>query len=206
MLGLDYSSSEEEPDETNNKVPDSGDMTNEEKRKQNLIVNPFDANNYDLSSSEEEPEETQPKCQRILPKLVPQTNTLRSRTDESSTDSSVENLVQSKISIFSNPFKDEETKELSQLERHVKLSDNKTTVGQPENSTSKKKTICWSYHKYIKCKFGNRCRFLHNDTDFIDTNAIKRSDKPNKKRVGITDSLVPPKRAMKAYYTQQNNN
>ena len=108
----------------------------------------------------------------------------------------------SKVSIFSNPFKEEETKQLSQLERHVKLTDNKTLVG--DSTEKKSQTICWSYHKHKKCRFGNRCRFKHEDNDFIHIKTIQPNHSSDKRRVGITDSLIPPKRAIKAYYSQQN--
>lgn len=205
MLGLDYSSSEEEPDEDSDNIQrqvSSDGKTSETSEKS--MVNPFDAQNYDPSSSDEETQQCHSHSQVNLPKMSLCGSNKSKLPIESQL--SLEQPINSKVSIFSNPFKEEENKELSQLERHVKLTDTIAIGGRPqENSSNKKKTICWSYHKYKKCKFGNRCRFLHNDTDFIDVNAIKRTDKSNKKRIGITDSLIPPKKAMKAYYSQQTN-
>lgn len=200
MLSIDYSSSDEEDiDSKTSTKPSDGSFDGQihNKLDNESIVNPFDANNYDLSSSEEEVEECDKNREIKVSEIIANCN----EPNERRLDSSVENPIQSKVSIFSNPFKEEEAKQLSHLERHVKLTDNKTISCNSDDKKSK--TICWSYHKHKKCRFGNRCRFRHNDEDFIDIKTIRKSDDSDKKRIGITDSLIPPKRAMKAYYSQQ---
>jgi hypothetical protein len=45
---------------------------------------------------------------------------------------------------------------------------------------------------------------LHNDSNFIPTKTPKNSSN-NKKRTGITDSLIPPAKALKSYYSQRSD-
>jgi hypothetical protein len=129
-------------------------------------------------------------------------------------------------SIFYNPFKAEEKKKLDVLEKHVQLSRN-----VPASSTNKKR-VCYKFQKG-KCRFGDTCRFAHNThiikTDTMNhstddtktpevTTTINKTDtsydpdmdedqweitKPKKRRVGVSDTLIPPKKAMKAYEQQK---
>lgn len=128
-------------------------------------------------------------------------------------------------SIFYNPFKAEEKRKLDVLEKHVQL-----TKSVP--SSNNKKRICFKFQKG-KCRFGDNCRFAHatniikpetitqnNDATKApgEDSHISRTEipynpeneedvweeaKPKKRRVGVTDSLVPPKKAMKAYEQQK---
>lgn len=133
------------------------------------------------------------------------------------TDSSSSRTFQ-ESSVFYNPFKAEEKKKLDLLEKHVQLS-NVTTPPK------RNKRICYKFQKG-KCRFGDKCRFAHNVT--VKTNAQDNQDadnqlqashetslfeedqniqtiKPKKRKVGVSDSLIPPKRAMKAFYEQKGN-
>ncbi|XP_031549818.1 uncharacterized protein LOC116287292 [Actinia tenebrosa] len=128
-------------------------------------------------------------------------------------------------SIFYNPFKAEEKRKLDVLEKHVHL-----TKSVPSSKNNKR--ICYKFQKG-KCRFGDNCRFAHatniikpeavnedNDAKKVagDDVHINRTEipynpendgdeweeaKPKKRRVGVTDSLVPPKKAMKAYEQQK---
>eukprot|EP00794_Sanderia_malayensis_P014254 gene14254-15741_t len=64
-------------------------------------------------------------------------------------------------SIFANPFRKEEEDKLSILSRHVKLSEHR----QESGSKSKKGDTrhCYKYLKG-KCRFGDKCKFVHADT------------------------------------------
>lgn len=190
-LIIDYSSSESESDDNIHSKPISHQISES-------IANPFDSNNYDESStsSEELSNETQLNTD---PKSDSDSASALSFANESTIQS-----INSKVSIFSNPFKEEETKQMDQLERHVKMSefDKQNNI---RSDDSKKKSICWNYHKHQKCKFGNRCKFLHNDSNFIPTKTPKNSSHNNKKRTGITDSLIPPAKALKSYYSQRSD-
>jgi len=201
-LGIDYSSSSSESD-TNESNIDKQIESNESELSANCktsviktsIANPFDSNNYDQSSSSSDDDSNDTQL----------TGAVQSRTELSSAlsvgkDSLIES-INSKVSIFSNPFKEEQNKQINQLERHVKMSDNKKIV---VNEGSAHKSICWNYHKHGKCKFGNRCRFQHNDdSNLISAKRLKTSES-NKTRTGITDSLIPPAKALKTYYSQKN--
>jgi hypothetical protein len=191
-LIIDYSSSESETEDTidSKTKPISHEISRS-------IANPFDSNNYDQSSTSSEELSNETQLNTDLKSDSDSVSAL-SFTNESTTQS-----INSKVSIFSNPFKEEETKQMDQLERHVKMSEfNKQNNIRSDDS--KKKSICWNYHKYQKCKFGNRCRFLHNDSNFIPTKTPKNSSN-NKKRTGITDSLIPPAKALKSYYSQRSD-
>lgn len=143
--------------------------------------------------------------------------------EASSTANSSRTFQQS--SVFYNPFKAEEKKKLDVLEKHVQLS----SVAPPP--TKDKKRICYKFQKG-KCRFGDKCRFAHstNPTKTTATNQLADNsneaeatshinkqqtsyepdnededidNKPKKRRVGVSDSLVPPKRAMKAFEKQK---
>ena len=129
-------------------------------------------------------------------------------------------------SVFFNPFLAEEKKKLSVLERHVQLSESK-----PEESNDRKKT-CFKFQKG-KCRLGDKCKFSHGvalekpsvESSQRHTVAVpslfptfynqERRYEPDeeeeswelskrkKRKCGVTDSLVPPKRAIIAYEKQQ---
>ncbi|XP_002733775.1 uncharacterized protein LOC100367008 [Saccoglossus kowalevskii] len=127
--------------------------------------------------------------------------------------------LQGSSSVFANPFKDKEDAKASILEQHVKMS---TVV---EKNEAKNKKTCYKFLKG-KCRFGDKCKFshgskpppnapnvgvrhavqVHGTQDFNtneeevdeDTQTLKRKHKS-----GIGNTLVPPKKAMKAYQKQQ---
>ncbi|XP_054167835.1 uncharacterized protein LOC128965207 [Oppia nitens] len=223
MLGLDYSSSDDNEDEEqvvdkcgerhpkDNKLESTNCLKVSDAVKS--MANPFEASNYELSSDSDNDKElaidyrTQDmtKFSDNLPSvLLPKPIAVHPSVHLKNTITEITGQS-SKVSIFSNPFKEEEMKEMEQLERHVKMSDNTSSSGQSSSDpklTAKK--ICWNYHKHKKCKFGNRCRFRHEDDNFIDVSKVIKTtannSNNNKKRVGLTDDLIPPKKALMAYY------
>ncbi|XP_015245170.1 PREDICTED: uncharacterized protein LOC107094198 [Cyprinodon variegatus] len=128
----------------------------------------------------------------------------------------------SDCSVFSNPFKTQADQKLSALQKHVPL----TMQAKPAQIGGRK--VCVSYRKDGRCRFGIKCKFAH-DSD-LQTAAIpgdcqlvtsKESPGPGggsqrecnekeaeqqqmkKRRVGLSNSLIPPKRALKQYSMQR---
>ncbi|XP_061840402.1 uncharacterized protein [Nerophis lumbriciformis] len=120
-------------------------------------------------------------------------------------------------SVFANPFKAQAERKLSALQKHVPL----TVHAKPSQIGGKR--ICAAYRKDGRCRFGIKCKFAH-DSD-LQTAAVAPgdrrpaeggpgvSDEPRreaapegsegqrgkKRRVGVSDTLIPPKKAMKQY-------
>lgn len=125
-------------------------------------------------------------------------------------------------SVFANPFKAQAVQKLNALQKHVPL----TMQAKPSQIGGKK--MCVSYRKDGRCRFGINCKFAH-DSDLqiavspsdcdqpvsndsparVDTSAggsqnpqqeiAEESEQRKKKRVGLSNTLIPPKRAMKQY-------
>ena len=154
-----------------------------------------------------------------LPKLdlktdsAPNTKELNQRTYQTS-------------SVFFNPFLAEEKKKLSVLEKHVQLSEGKT-----EEDKHKSKKICFKFQRG-RCRLSDRCKFSHDLeatgtpssepekprepglAPSISTSGTRYEpdeeeeaweQKKKKRKSGVTDSLIPPKRAMAAYEKQRLN-
>lgn len=127
-------------------------------------------------------------------------------------------------SVFFNPYLAEEKKKLSVLEKHVQLSESKT-----EEDNKRKKQICFKFQKG-RCRLGDKCKFSHvlaTDNSSSEHGKTKELSivpslsnaatsyepdedeeswdlqKKKKRKTGVTDSLVPPKRAMAAYEKQR---
>lgn len=102
-------------------------------------------------------------------------------------------------SVFTNPYKNAENYEQSILEQHVKM----TTLKAPEA----KKKVCYKFMRG-KCRLGDKCHFLHQNPNVAD-NTDKLSDgeetgsatkkEKSKKRCGLKDDLIPPKKYMKTF-------
>ncbi|KAF7710044.1 uncharacterized protein si:ch211-113e8.11 [Silurus meridionalis] len=129
-------------------------------------------------------------------------------------------------SVFTNPFKEQVERKISALQKHVPL----TAHARPTHIGGKK--VCVAYRKNGRCRFGIRCKFAHDSdlqqsvaepsVQVSDSNSTathtpacrdlaverEREDKEEnqsrrkKHRVGVCDSLIPPKRAMKQYAMQ----
>lgn len=128
-------------------------------------------------------------------------------------------------SVFFNPFLAEEKKKLSVLEKHVQLSESKAE----EDNKRKKKQICFKFQKG-RCRLGDKCKFSHGMATEASSSEPEKPREPSlapsfsnaaanyepdedeeswelkkkkKRKQGVTDSLVPPKRAMAAYEKQR---
>ncbi|XP_073417021.1 uncharacterized protein [Dendrobates tinctorius] len=129
----------------------------------------------------------------------------------------------SSSSVFSNPFQNEKQAQLSILERHVKLSDCNWAKGG--------KSVCLAYQRDGRCRYGTRCKYSHGSDlpqgssasaqrESVGNDSSKKvlemhnlmcgeeqteepqSDKGKRKKPGLSDTLVPPKRSLKSYQKQ----
>lgn len=129
----------------------------------------------------------------------------------------------SSSSVFSNPFQDEKQAQLSILERHVKLSDGNWSKGG--------KSICLAYQRDGRCRYGTKCKYSHgsdlpqgsaapaqreiagNDLSnkVLEAHGLgsgeehveePQNDKGKRKKPGLSDTLIPPKRSLKSYQKQ----
>ncbi|XP_077380996.1 uncharacterized protein LOC144020941 [Festucalex cinctus] len=129
----------------------------------------------------------------------------------------------SESSVFDNPFKAQAEQKLSALQKHVPL----TMQAKPSQIGGKR--ICVTYRKSGRCRFGIKCKFAHdsdlqtavipNDSHatLSDEGEIgsrtgstqklpkdaeqdeSEGQRVKKRRVGVSDTLIPPKKAMKQY-------
>ncbi|KAF6733436.1 hypothetical protein FQA47_020526 [Oryzias melastigma] len=132
----------------------------------------------------------------------------------------------SDCSVFANPFKAQVDQRLIALQKHVPL----TMQAKPSQIGGKR--MCVSYRKDGRCRFGIKCKFAH-DSDLQNATASsshppgseestdatqapgrrshnarldfkEEEEQPaKKKRVGLSNTLIPPKKAMKQYHLQR---
>ncbi|XP_059903249.1 uncharacterized protein si:ch211-113e8.11 [Gadus macrocephalus] len=122
--------------------------------------------------------------------------------------------------VFANPFKAQADQKLNVLQKHVPL----TMQAKPALIGGKR--VCVAYRKDGRCRFGIKCKYAH-DSDLQNPLSVhgdpglemadsspgeshpagsKGEDdgQPGKKRrVGLSNTLIPPKRAMKQYAQQK---
>lgn len=179
------------------------------------------------ASSDSDPEDPEPpsshspaRCQSTLaaPSVgSPTVNKLPSPSLNACADNSV----------FANPFRAQAEQKLSALQKHVPL----TMQAKPSQIGGKR--VCVSYRKDGRCRFGIKCKFAHDSdlqtpgvpTDHhpdvtIETPAaapavgggsqsLQLEDKESeqqqtkRRRVGLSNSLIPPKRTLKQYAIQR---
>ncbi|XP_028401004.1 uncharacterized protein LOC114524088 [Dendronephthya gigantea] len=96
-------------------------------------------------------------------------------------------------SVFFNPFKAKEDEKLAILERHVKLTERKDDTKGEKAKFRRSKNA----HKVPK-----RQNFHGQDQRNDNDDGFKAFQK-RKRRVGVNDSLIPPKRALQAYEKQR---
>ncbi|KAK5926676.1 hypothetical protein CgunFtcFv8_022226 [Champsocephalus gunnari] len=126
-------------------------------------------------------------------------------------------------SVFTNPFKAQADQKLSALQKHVPL----TMQAKPSQIGGKR--MCVAYRKNGRCRFGIKCKFAH-DSDLQSFTDLPVSEETpdqeealasgsgsqketkeeesagqqgKKRRVGLSNTLIPPKRAMKQYAIQR---
>ncbi|XP_029212597.2 uncharacterized protein LOC114976326 [Acropora millepora] len=131
--------------------------------------------------------------------------------------------TQQTSSIFFNPYLAAEKQKLCALEKHVQLSETKTEEGNKRN-----KQVCFKFQKG-RCRQGDKCKFSHGTVNVPSANLEKSKEpsitpshcnaaasyepvededswgpqKKKKKKIGVTDTLVPPRRALEAFAKQK---
>ncbi|XP_048851859.1 uncharacterized protein si:ch211-113e8.11 [Brienomyrus brachyistius] len=128
--------------------------------------------------------------------------------------------VLSGSSVFANPFKEQAEERLSFLQKHVPL----TTQARPSHIGGR--SMCVAYRRDGRCRFGSSCKFAH-DSDLQipmgghqsnlsspaqqsvaeepegDSKEVLEEGAKRKRKVGLSDGLTPPKRALKQYKAQR---
>lgn len=110
--------------------------------------------------------------------------------------------------VLGNPYKDAEDAKIAALEKHVKMVENDEKIVLKNG-----KKICWNFRKG-RCRFGSKCTYAHDSdiqgmssTPSEDISTDKKEDirqpREKKKRPGLGDSLVPSKKVLKGYSSQQ---
>lgn len=133
--------------------------------------------------------------------------------------------VLSGTSVFANPFKERAEEQLSILQKHVPL----TAQARPSHIGGRR--MCLAYRRDGRCRFGSTCKFAHDSdlqipgggsvsshpsslsppmpdsqegvTKEQDSGELLEEGGRRKRRVGLSDSLTPPKRALKQYQAQR---
>ncbi|MCJ8730169.1 hypothetical protein PDJAM_G00180990 [Pangasius djambal] len=226
LVGYGVSSESEDEEETQ-----SAAAKNEEKKSRNFLLESESASSESGSESErdeEQEEERAPVSVRSSSEL-PVPPTVGSASNKLPSPALGRFCVPAGSSVFANPFKERDEQKLNALQKHVPL----TSQARPTHIGGKK--VCVAYRKDGRCRFGIRCKFAHDsdlqqsaaepsdsDSDANNTathtpacreSAVERDredeeenhSRRKKHRVGVSDSLIPPKRALKQYAMQRNN-
>ena len=137
-----------------------------------------------------------------------------------------------RTSVFTNYFHKAEEAKLAVLEHHVKLTTEQLKANDGQAKRKNKKNVCISFQRG-RCRFGAKCRFAHSiSSEAIETGNDLRTEvsvftpkfgllpsahmplsmepdededvqKKRKHRSGVTDTLLPPKRAMQSLDLQR---
>ncbi|XP_072318378.1 uncharacterized protein [Eucyclogobius newberryi] len=202
--GVSSDSDSDASDETHSKSQEV--CRDEPVKSRNFLL---EADSGSASSGSEEAEEERPSAPRGLPS--PTLNKLPPPSLQTCSDTSV----------FTNPFKVQADQKLSALQKHVPL----TEQARPSHIGGRR--VCVSYRKDGRCRFGIKCKYAH-DSDlqtqpsdcplqtgrepragargargFLPDTEKSEGQKGTKRRVGLSNTLIPPKRAMKQYAMQR---
>ncbi|CAL1601406.1 unnamed protein product [Knipowitschia caucasica] len=212
------SDSDGEAPEEHDRIRSSQEVCPEPVKSRNLLL---EADCGSESSESEELEEEQ----RVLHR-APTRRTLPSPTLSSGLTKLPPPSLQtcSDTSVFTNPFKAQQDQKLSALQKHVPL----TEQARPSHIGGRR--VCVSYRKEGRCRFGIKCKYAHDsDLQTAPMDSVKTSkdtqtracgargpqgsqhdpeDKPEvhkvtKRKVGLSNTLIPPKRALKQYAMQR---
>ena len=143
------------------------------------------AESEDTHSEEHENDVTIDKTQEKLP--LPDILNEKSHSLRTEIGPVMNDTNSSSSSVFFNPFKAKEEEKLAILEKHVKLTDQKD-----QTKTEKTK---FRRPKRVQSRQNFDSRKGNEDDDGFKTFG--------KRRIGLSDSLVPPKKALQAYEKQR---
>ncbi|XP_011450048.3 uncharacterized protein [Magallana gigas] len=216
-LGLiaNYGSDEEDSSYTDSDDNASNSVTIKSDQEEKAKPNFFDAGE---SSSEESSKEEETDRKEKLPN--PMLGGLPRPVFEEGNDKEL-------LSVFTNPYEQAEQAKNTVLEKHVKMVERNIPKGKAGQ-------VCFKYKKG-KCPYGKNCRYSHDlSSELISKPAAITEEKPvfdfhhhsmtvqniepeledddsymanakRKKRAGVTDHLVPPKKALKSLDKQRRN-
>ncbi|KAK2852224.1 hypothetical protein Q7C36_007425 [Tachysurus vachellii] len=225
LVGYRVSSDSEDEEGTQSRAAQNEENESKQKKSYNFLVESGSA------SSESEPDEEQEDEHDPVNDLSspehPVPPSVSSASNKLPSPALGRFCVPVGSSVFANPFKERAEQKLNVLQKHVPL----TSHAQPSHIGGKR--VCVAYRKNGRCRFGIRCKFAHDsdlqqniaeptDTDLNNTathtpacreSAVesKQADEEDnqsrkkKHRVGVSDSLIPPKRALKQYAMQREN-
>lgn len=199
-----------------------------QKKSHNFLVESGSASSESSSESERDEEQEPSPASVQLRSELPVPPTVASPSNKLPSPALGGFGVLAGSSVFANRFKEQTDQKLSALQKHVPL----TSQARPTHIGGKR--VCVAYRKNGRCRFGIRCKFAH-DSDLQRNEAeppVSDSDVNNaaahtvdcselavagredeegnqsrrkKHRVGVSDSLIPPKRALKQYAIQRDN-
>lgn len=98
-------------------------------------------------------------------------------------------------SVFFNPFKAKENEKLAILERHVKLTERKDETKAEKTKFRRSKNAQKFPRQNLKGQ--------HERNDDDDRAFNSKTFEKHKRRVGLSDSLIPHKKALQAYEKQK---
>jgi len=149
-----------------------------------------------------------------------------------STETADDDDDERRTSVFTNYFHKAEEAKLAVLEHHVKLTTEQLKTNDEQAKWKNKKNVCISFQRG-RCRFGAKCRFAHSiSSEAVETGTDLRAEvsvftpkfgllpsvqmplnmeldededmqKKRKHRSGVTDTLLPPKRAMMSLEQQR---
>lgn len=155
-----------------------------------------DKNSSDSSSESDETdgeEEENDKKIDVEQEKLPLPDILSEKPQQSRSESAYVKMDDNSASAFFNPFKAKEDEKLAILERHVKLTERKDdTKGEKAKFRRSKNVQTVSMRR----NFHGQNQRNDNDDEF-------KTFQKRKRRVGVNDSLIPPKKALQAYEKQR---
>lgn len=201
----------------------------ENEKPRNFLLESGSASSETGSEPDEEQEEECGPLSVLSPSKCPVPPSVGSASNKLPSPALGGFCVSAGSSVFANPFKERAELKLSALQKHVPL----TSHARPSHIGGKK--VCVAYRKNGRCRFGIRCKFAHDSdlqqnvseptaSDSDSNNAVvhtaggresavererdgdeEKQNRRKKHRVGVSDSLIPPKRALKQYAMQRDN-
>ncbi|XP_017320449.1 uncharacterized protein si:ch211-113e8.11 [Ictalurus punctatus] len=223
LVGYGVSSESEDEEESQSGAVQNEETESKQTKSRNFLLESGSASSESGSESErdeEQEEERAPVSVRSSAEL-PVPPTVGSASNKLPLPALGGFCVPVGSSVFANPFKERAEQKLNALQKHVPL----TPHAQPTHIGGKR--VCVAYRKNGRCRFGIRCKFAHDSdlqqnvaehtvsdssdaaahTPVCRESAVERhgedeeenQSRRKKHRVGVSDSLIPPKRALKQY-------
>lgn len=219
--GLSSESEDEEKEHSPKESFKKTECTVDKTKSHNFLLESESLSSESESGPENEDQEEPPAADRFFSEPLP-TPSVRPRTHKlppPPLGGSSSGGALTGSSVFANPFKELAEERLNVLQKHVPL----TLQARPTQIGGKR--ICVAYRKNGRCRFGSGCKFAHDsdlqsnlvvtsdsgpkDNVAVSHNHVspasceedgeKESEQRKKRRVGVNDSLIPPKRALKQY-------